>query len=90
MVERAGRRVTSPREKGQRDGRVHHSEVSEPLFTKADEAEQKGGENEGGVTEKWGIMVRSIFVWFLVDSLDLVTQGWLVGHHQWLISQYFY
>lgn len=38
---RAGGRVTSPKEKGQRIEGVHHSEVSELLFRRADEREKK-------------------------------------------------
>lgn len=42
---RAGGRVTSPREKGQRIEGVHHSEMSMLLFRKADEEEE--GERVG-------------------------------------------
>lgn len=38
--------MTSPREKGQRIEGVHHSEMSELLFGKADEKEEE--EREGG------------------------------------------
>ncbi len=46
--------MTSPKEKGQRIEGVHHSEVSEPLFRRADEGEKTGERIGGreGVTEK--------------------------------------
>lgn len=35
--------MSSPEERGQRSAGVHHPEVSEPLFRRADEGEKLGG-----------------------------------------------
>lgn len=43
--------MTSPKEKGQRNEGVHHSEVSEPLYRRADEGERK--EERMGGRKEW-------------------------------------
>ena len=65
--------MASPKEKGQRIEGVHHSEVSESLYRRADEGERMGGREKQKD-------IFFIFVWLLVLSQKFV-MAYRVGLH---------
>ena len=91
---RAWGRVTSPKEKGQSAEGVHHSEVSQPLFRRADEAERKeertGGRMGGGkrVTgkEAGGFFLCLSGYWLSAKSSSWPTE--LAGVHRAQINHH--